>query len=490
MQRKFLTNLSLLLFLNLLIKPFWVFGIDRTVQNLVGVEAFGFYFVVFNFSFLFNILLDLGITNFNNRNIAQNHHLLSKHFSGILLMKLLLAFLYLGVTFFVAVWKYNPDQLKLLGVLAFNQFLISFILYLRSNISGLLMFKTDSFLSVLDRMLMILFCGILLWGHVTSTPFRIEWFVYSQTAAYVFTAITALLIVIKKAKFKRLNWNWPFFLMIMKQSAPFALLVLFMTFYNRLDPVMLGILLDKSKGNEQAGIYASGFRIFDAVNMIAYLFSVLLVPVFSKMIKHKENVEQMVKLSFTMIITPAILIALGSFFYSNELMALLYNAHLHDSAHVFQILMGGFIAVSATYIFGTLLTANGNLKELNIIACCGLLISFSCNFFLIPKFLAIGSAYASLITQFTTAAVQVVLAVKVFKLKPNYRYLLTLILYVVGVATFNILSRAYPVHLSFIPGHLSWIGGFLLMVFASVLLSVLLKLWSIGSLLRILRSER
>ena len=89
MQKKFLTNLSLLLFLNLLIKPFWVFGIDRTVQNLVGVESFGFYYIVFNFSFLFNILLDLGITNFNNRNIAQNHHLLSKHFSGILLMKLL-----------------------------------------------------------------------------------------------------------------------------------------------------------------------------------------------------------------------------------------------------------------------------------------------------------------------------------------------------------------------------------------------------------------
>ena len=490
MQRKFLTNLGLLLFLNLLIKPFWVFGIDRTVQNLVGVEAFGFYFVVFNFSFLFNILLDLGITNFNNRNIAQNHHLLSKHFSGILLMKLLLAFLYLGVTFFIAIWKYNPDQLKLLGVLAFNQFLISFILYLRSNISGLLMFKTDSFLSVLDRMLMIIFCSILLWGHVTSTPFRIEWFVYSQTAAYVFTAITALLIVSKKAKFKRLNWNWPFFLMIIKQSAPFALLVLFMTFYNRLDPVMLGALLDKSKGNEQAGIYASGFRLFDAVNMIAYLFSVLLIPVFSKMIKHKENIEHMVKLAFTMIITPAILVALGSYFYSNELMALLYNAHLHDSAHVFQILMGGFVAVSTTYIFGTLLTANGNLKELNIIAFFGLLISFFFNFFLIPKYLAIGSAYASLITQVSTAIVQVILAVKVFKLKPNYRFLFTLFLYIMGVVLFNMLSRVYPVTLPFIPGHLNWMGGFMLMIIASILLSVVLKLWNVGSLIRILRGER
>ena len=102
MQRKFLTNLGLLLFLNLLVKPFWIFGIDLTVQNTVGPSEFGFYFVVFNFSFLFNILLDLGITNFNNRNIAQNNHLLNKHFSGIITMKILLGVAYFLVTFIVA----------------------------------------------------------------------------------------------------------------------------------------------------------------------------------------------------------------------------------------------------------------------------------------------------------------------------------------------------------------------------------------------------
>jgi O-antigen/teichoic acid export membrane protein len=158
MQRKFLTNLGLILFLNLLVKPFWILGIDRTVQNVVGTD-YGFYFAVFNFSFLFNILLDLGITNFNNRNIAQNNHLLNKHFSRIFYMKLLLALVYFTVTFCVAfIIGYRGRQLFFLLVLGFNQFLISMVLYLRSNISGLLLFRTDSFLSVLDMTLMILFC--------------------------------------------------------------------------------------------------------------------------------------------------------------------------------------------------------------------------------------------------------------------------------------------------------------------------------------------
>ena len=118
------------------------------------------------------------------------------------------------------------------------------------------------------------------------------------------------------------------------------------------------------------------------------------------------------------------------------------------------------------------------------------MINFFGNVIMIPKMLAIGSAYSSLITQFTTAVVQVILAVKVFKMKLNFRYVFTLLLYVIGVAMFNMLSRIFHVHIPFIPEHLSWMGGFLLMILASVVLALTLRLWSVSSLLRILRTER
>ncbi len=491
MQRKFLTNLGLLLFLNLLIKPVWIFGIDLTVQRIVGVGDYGFYFVILNFSFLFNIILDLGITNFNNRNIAQNNHLLNKHFSGILVLKLLLGLTYIIIAFAVAlILKYNAEQFRLLGWLALNQFLLSFILYLRSNISGFMMFKTDSMLSVLDRLLMILFCGILLWGHLTAVPFRVEWFVYSQTAAYSITAALAFIIVVKKARFRKLNWNWPFFLMIMKQSLPFALLVLLMTWYNRLDPVMMEYLLPKETGNEQVGIYASGFRLLDAANMIAYLFGVLLVPIFSKMIKKKQPIEHMLKLSFTLIITLAIIVGFGSFFYSYEMMDLLYDTHIQESTEVFRLLIPGFIAVSTTYIFGTLLTANGNLRQLNLIAFSGLLINLILNYMLIPIMLAPGSAISSLVTQFTMAILQVLIVQRIFKFKVNYRYLLTLLLFLCGVITFNLISKVMVIPYAFLPVNYAWMGNFALMLLSSVILAAFLRLWSFGALVKILREDR
>lgn len=491
MQKKFITNLGLILFLNLLIKPFWIFGIDLTVQKTVGVESYGFYFIVLNLSFLFNILLDMGITNFNNRNIAQNQHLLNKHFSGIVVIKFLLGILYLIVTFLAAVLLgYHVHEMELLVLLAVNQFLLSFILYLRSNISGSLYFRTDSVLSVLDRFLMILFCGMLLWGHVTKDPFRIEWFVYSQTAAYTLTALIALVIVMKKAHFRKLSWNRPFFVMIIKQSFPFAMLVLLMTFYNRLDPVMLKGLLPESLGNKQAGIYASGYRFLDAANMIAYLFAVLLIPIFSRMIKKKEPVEKMLKLSFTLIITISVIVGAGSFFYSYELIDLFYNSHIYESARVFQLLMLGFMAVSSTYIFGTLLTANGSLKQLNIIAACGLLINFIINILLIPRFLALGSAWASLITQFFTAIAQIILVQRIFHLKIDWKYLLTLGIFFLGVIVFNVITRKIPVSISFIRPKLVFLVNFGLMFILSLTLAWMLRLFSLKSLIRVLKEDR
>jgi len=423
MQRKFITNLILLLFLNLLIKPFWILGVDLAVQKNVGVGNYGFYYAVFNFSFLFNIFLDMGITNFNNRNIAQNNHLLNKHFSSILLLKLMLGFSFIILTYIIGLLiGYNADQLKILGWMVFNQFLISFVLYLRSNISGLLLFKTDSLISVLDRFLMIIFTSILLWGNVTREAFKIEWFIYCQTAAYFVTAIIALLVVMRKSAFQKLHWNWPFFMMIVKKSFPYAVLVLLMTFYNRIDSVMIERILPENFGNEQVGIYASAYRLLDATNMIAYLFSVLLLPLFAHMISKREPVTDLVKLSFDLLFTVSVIIASICFTYSEFIMGMLYKTHIKESSEIFRLIMIGFIPISATYIFGTLLTANGNLKELNIVAGSGMILNITLNLILIPRLFAQGSAFSSLITQSLTAAIQVFIACKVFSFKFSNRF--------------------------------------------------------------------
>ncbi|MBR4136392.1 MAG: oligosaccharide flippase family protein [Bacteroidales bacterium] len=440
-QKDFVFNLCILLFLNLLVKPIWILGVDVGVQNQVGAADYGLYFAVFNFSYMFYMLLDMGICNFNNRNIAQNNQLLDKYLSSILVLRLLLCILYFVVIYTVAlIIGYRGAQLKLLFWVGINQFLNATMLYLRSNVSALLLFKTDSFLSVLDRLLAILFCGMLLWGHVTEEPFKIEWFVFSQTAAYVIAIAVALAIVLWKSKLRKLTWDKTFFLLIMKKSLPFALLTFLMAIYNRIDPVMIERLLPAQISTTQAGIYASAFRLLDALVMIAYLFSVILLPLFSKMLKEKENVLPIVRTAFSLLCLYAVTMVVVLVIYREPLMKLLYTDHVMESARVFAVLICGLIPISFTYVFGTLLTANGSLRKLNVISAVGIIINIVLNLILIPRWHALGAAVTSLCTQSVVSLIQWVIAMR--ELKVSFKALpwISVMLFVVLLVPSVLLS--------------------------------------------------
>lgn len=480
MRRKFVTNLILLLFLNLLIKPFWIFGIDRTVQNLVGDQSYGMYFALLNFSLILNILLDVGITNYNNRNIAQHNFLLPKHLSNIVGLKFLLAFVYAIFSLTIAaIIGYDKIQFHLLFFLIINQFLISFTLYLRSNISGLHLFRTDSIVSVLDRSFMIVICSILLFTDSLRANFSIEWFVYAQTAAYLLTTLITFVLVLKQSGRIIIRFNVKFFYVFLRKSYPYALLVLLMSFYNRLDSVMLERLLPDPLGKQQAGIYAHAFRLLDAASMFGLLFAGLLLPIFSRMIKLNEPIRQMVKLSFTLLIVPALILAVSSIYYSSEIMALLYTSDTTESSAILGILMTGFIGIATSYIFGTLLTANGSLKHLNIMAFGGMILNVVLNLIWIPQFQAFGSAYASLATQIFTAGTQVVLAMVIFKMKPTFHFILKLLAFVGLVVLFAVLSKYFN----------NWVLGYLTLIATSVVAALLLKLFNLADLYKIIRYE-
>lgn len=480
MKKKFVTNLILLLALNLLIKPFWIFGIDRPVQNLVGDESYGMYFALFNFSLLINILLDVGITNFNNKNIAQHNFLLKKHLSNIVGLKFMLAIVYAVFSLVVAtIIGYDKIQLHLLFFLIFNQFLISFTLYLRSNISGLHLFRTDSLLSVLDRSLMIAICGVLLFSDYFKSHFTIERFVYAQTAAYFLTSIITLLIVLKKSGKIKIRFNPKFFVAFLRKSYPYALLILLMSFYNRIDGVMLERLLPEPLGKQQAGIYAQAFRLLDAVSMFGVLVAGLLLPIFAKMIKQRETLAPMIKLSYTFLYVTAIIVAVSSVSYNFEIMDILYHSNTELSSEILGILMTGFIGIATTYVFGTLLTANGSMKQLNIMAFIGMVINVSLNLILIPRYQAIGSAYASLFTQIVTAGAQVILATIVFKLKPNYLFIAKLLLFAAITIGLAFISKQFG----------NWFFGYVFLLGTSALLSFLLGLFQIKELFKLLPTK-
>jgi len=88
-----------------------------------------------------------------------------------------------------------------------------------------------------------------------------------------------------------------------------------------------------------------------------------------------------------------------------------------QSAEVLKIVMIAFVSMCSMYLFGTLITANGNLRQLNIFAALALLINVGLNYVLLPAYGAWGAALALVVTHSFIAVTNFVVAVKKVNLK-------------------------------------------------------------------------
>ncbi len=418
MSNHFVRNLFFLLCLNIIIKPLWIFGFDLRIQNLVGETAYGTYFAVSNFTMIFYVLLDFGIANFNSRALSHQPELIEQYWWSLLGLKIILGGAY-GLVCLVGAWwlGYDAFQYRLLLMLAFNQVLISFITYFRSNLQGLHFFTKDSWVSVLDRVVMMVLCGALLLGvggyWAKGQSFSVEWFVYIQTFAYLFTAAVCFVLVWRQTLRPSYKWNSELISNLFRQSAPFALIGLLMSIYSRLDGVMLEYLLPD--GAQQAGIYATSYRLLDACNMFGVLISTQLLPQFARYCGNGDShgfenaaanntaLYKMVSFAARWLLTGAILIVMACWLYRQAVMEWLYSNATPFYGQVFGWLMLSFLPIASVYVFGTLLTAKGSVRRINYIVGGGMLLSIVANGWLIPSYKALGAAWASLLSQSSIA---------------------------------------------------------------------------------------
>jgi O-antigen/teichoic acid export membrane protein len=414
MHRIFFSNLLFSLLLNLLIKPIAIFGIDAQVQNAVGLDNYGLYFSLLSLSLILNILMDLGINNYVIKTVAKNQIEAKSQISSILLLRLALFILYLGVLFVIAfLLGYESAALKLLFLLGLNQLFIVFIAYFRGFFAGMQRYKLDSFFSVFDRIILIITAGSVLLlptGYQMSIPLYIQ----LQTFGYFLTFLLAFIYF--KRLVGKIHWKIDLrhFSSVLQKSLPFALLIILMSIYTRIDGILLHQL--GANGNMEAGIYAKGFRLLDALYMFGMIFAGLLFPMFSNVLQESvQKVRELMLISANFLMSGVIVVVFIIILHAESILQLIYTSDA-EAELPFVWLMFSFIGIAMNFVFGTLLTANGNLKELNIISAIGVVINISLNIILIPKYGAAGAGFTAFVTQMIMAITQFLLCAKKFQL--------------------------------------------------------------------------
>ena len=235
---RFYSSLGLLILLNLLIKPVWIFGIDLQVQNIVGTRSYGNYFSIFNLAVVFSFLTDWGFTIFFSRSASAMPGVYINRASSYGILKIVFAVIYAAIVFLVA-WISGINDWLVVVLVVIIQVLTSFYLFLRSIITATQKFRIDAWLSILDKSLMILICGTFIYLPFVSGNITLQSFLVIQVLSIAAAVLVSIVILINlKLSFSPIN---PAHLnnSLFKAALPFALLVFLMSVHNRADAFLL-----------------------------------------------------------------------------------------------------------------------------------------------------------------------------------------------------------------------------------------------------------
>lgn len=389
----FFKGVSLLLALNLLVKPVWIFFIDRRVQVMVGHEAYGNYFALLNLSIMLLFLADAGISNLLNQRLAAGAGI---HFRQLLRTKILMLLAFV-VTVFLVAFITGVKQWTLLGYIVAVQVAGSLFLFLRAIISAQQQFSTDAALSVLDKSLMIVLCAGFLYG--LFRPISIVLFLQLQLLATISAIAATLFVIVKKQLLRGLpGAKVPG---LMKQLFPFALIILLMSVQGRLDGFLL--LRLAPEGALQAGLYAGAYRLLDAANMIGYLAASFLLPFAAKHHSNTNLLNDTASAMAQFLLSVAALCIAFFLFHADWLQQILYHSTRGDLARLMLLLMVALPAYYIMHVYGTLFTARARFRPFIIVLLVAVFINAVLNLLLIPSYGAAGAAWASIASQYAGA---------------------------------------------------------------------------------------
>jgi len=189
---------------------------------------------------------------------------------------------------------------------------------------------------------------------------------------------------------------WTMAMTLLKESWPMMLSGLAVILYMRIDQVMLESMV----GSREVGLYSAALRLSEVWYVIPAVLVSSTMPyltdAYSKSFRlYKRRLQQLMN----NLVTMAYIVAIVMTFISGPIIKLLYGAAYDSVDEILSVHIwaGVFVFLG---ISGSAATMNEGLIKVSLFqAMIGALVNISLNLYLIPRFGALGCAYATLTTQ-------------------------------------------------------------------------------------------
>jgi len=199
-------------------------------------------------------------------------------------------------------------------------------------------------------------------------------------------------------KFIRLDFRIDFSLWrkILNNSWPLFLSAIFISIYTRLDH----ILLFKLKGPEQLGLYSAAVKLAEYFHFIPLAAAASVFPLMSKYFYISQEIfKNIYTLTYKYLSIFIVPIAVTIFFFSRQIISLLYGFDFLPAEAALKILIFAEIFVFFGIINSRILIATGNQMLELVFTGASALVSISLSLILIPHYGFAGAALAGLFSR-------------------------------------------------------------------------------------------
>lgn len=203
--------------------------------------------------------------------------------------------------------------------------------------------------------------------------------------------------------------------------------------YFKMDTLMLSFM----KSNADVGIYNAAYKVLENLTFFPAMVAGLIMPIMAKNIfldrKEFEIVANKMFKFFLIIIIPLII---GVLFLSDGIIGIISGSGFSESANVLRILVFALAFIFFGQFFNTILIVGNLQRKLMVVLSLAAVVNISLNYFLIPRFSYLASAWTSVITEFVVVLFTFLMVFMKIKYLPKIEKFWGLILAGALMATF------------------------------------------------------
>jgi polysaccharide transporter, PST family len=185
---------------------------------------------------------------------------------------------------------------------------------------------------------------------------------------------------------------------------PIAVSTLAVGIYHRIDQVML----HKMVNDQVLGNYVAAVRLTEFVNLLPIAVMTSLFPILSQTAKDDDRFHHYLRLSFRCLMAIAFAICIILTVFSGQIVHLLYGVKFASAGPMLAVLIWSEVPVFFGVVIANALVAKNLQNYLPLSTGIGAVVNVALNLYLIPRWGAMGSAWATNIS-YTLAAILVFL---------------------------------------------------------------------------------